>query len=158
MIKSKIRTALLIIFVSSFFSAALLSEARAASAQWQCVTFARSFSGIQIRGDAYTWWHQADGRYSRSARPEVGAVLAFKSYGKGGMRLGHVAVVSKVLSTREILITHANWTGKGEVDRDARAIDVSQSGDWSKVRVWYPPTDSLGITAFPTFGFIHHKG
>ena len=30
---------------------------------WQCVPFARLMSGIQIFGDAHTWWQQAAGRY-----------------------------------------------------------------------------------------------
>ena len=29
----------------------------------QCVPFARAASGIQIYGDAWTWWDQAEGRY-----------------------------------------------------------------------------------------------
>ena len=114
-----------------------------------------SFSGIEIRGNAHTWWEQSAGRYHRSSRPEVGAVLVFKSFGTGGMRLGHVATISEVLNNREVLITHANWTGKGEVDTNVRAVDVSPSGDWSRVRVWYPPVNDLGRTAYPAFGFIH---
>ena len=30
---------------------------------WQCVTFARMFSGINIFGDALTWWRQAQGKF-----------------------------------------------------------------------------------------------
>lgn len=139
-----------------FLSAvALMPEAQATNFRWQCVTFARSFSGIEIRGNAHTWWEQSAGRYHRSSRPEVGAVLVFKSFGTGGMRLGHVATISEVLNSREVLITHANWTGKGEVDTNVRAVDVSPSGDWSRVRVWYPPVNDLGRTAYPVFGFIH---
>jgi surface antigen len=132
-----------------------MPEAQATNFRWQCVTFARSFSGIEIRGNAHTWWEQSAGRYHRSSRPEVGAVLVFKSFGTGGMRLGHVATISEVLNNREVLITHANWTGKGEVDTNVRAVDVSPSGDWSRVRVWYPPVNDLGRTAYPAFGFIH---
>ena len=29
---------------------------------WQCATFARMFSGIQLFGDAWTWWNQASGQ------------------------------------------------------------------------------------------------
>jgi hypothetical protein len=145
-----------ILFLALSLSAvALVPEAHAAKVPWQCVTFARSFSGIEIRGNAHTWWEQSAGRYHRSSRPGVGAVLVLKSFGTGGMRLGHVATVSQVLSDREVLITHANWTGKGEVDINVRAVDVSQSGDWSRVRVWYPPVKGLGRTAFPAFGFIY---
>lgn len=138
-----------------FPAVALMPEAQATNFRWQCVTFARSFSGIEIRGNAHTWWEQSAGRYHRSSRPEVGVVLVFKSFGTGGMRLGHVATISEVLNNREVLITHANWTGKGEVDTNVRAVDVSPSGDWSRVRVWYPPVNDLGRTAYPAFGFIH---
>ena len=30
----------------------------------QCVPYARDVSGIQIYGDAHTWWDQAQGRYA----------------------------------------------------------------------------------------------
>src|SRR5688572_24210456 len=43
----------------------------------QCVPYARAQSGIDIRGNALTWWDQAAGRYRRGAEPQVGAVLAF---------------------------------------------------------------------------------
>jgi len=45
---------------------------------WQCVPFARLMSGIQIFGDAHTWWSQAAGRYQRGYTPKAGAVLCFK--------------------------------------------------------------------------------
>ena len=32
---------------------------------WQCAQFARLFTGIQIFGDAGTWWDKAVGRYAR---------------------------------------------------------------------------------------------
>jgi surface antigen len=146
---------LVMLFALCFPAVALMPGAQATNFRWQCVTFARSFSGIEIRGNAHTWWEQSAGRYHRSSRPEVGAVLVFKSFGTGGMRLGHVATISEVLNNREVLITHANWTGKGEVDTNVRAVDVSPSGDWSRVRVWYPPVNDLGRTAYPAFGFIH---
>lgn len=145
----------MLIMALTLSAVVLVPEARAAKVPWQCVTFARSLSGIEIRGNAHTWWEQSAGRYHRSSRPEVGAVLVLKSFGTGGMRLGHVATISRVLSNREVLITHANWTGKGEVDINVSAVDVSQSGDWSRVRVWYPPINDLGRTAFPAFGFIY---
>ena len=126
---------LVMLFALCFPAVALMPEAQATNFRWQCVTFARSFSGIEIRGNAHTWWEQSAGRYHRSSRPEVGAVLVFKSFGTGGMRLGHVATISEVLNNREVLITHANWTGKGEVDTNVRAVDVSPSGDWSRPHV-----------------------
>jgi len=124
----------------------------AASAKgWQCVTYARSVTAFDIRGNANTWWGQADGRYDRGKAPAAGAVLAFKS--TSGMRAGHVAVVREVVSDRELVIDHANWTRRGGVERSARAIDVSAAGDWSEVRVSYG--SGMGMRTNPTFGFIY---
>ena len=33
--------------------------------------------------------------------------------------------------------------------------DVSESGDWSAVRVWFAPLGDLGSTAWPVQGFIY---
>ena len=75
------------------------------------------------------------------------------------MRLGHVAVVSQVLTDRIIQITHANWSiidgGRGQVEKNVTVIDVSPAGDWSEVKVWYDPSRDLGSTTYPTFGFIY---
>lgn len=127
----------------------------AAAQYWQCAPYARSISGIEIYGNAHTWWAQADGKYERGRTPEVGAVLAMKSHGK--MRLGHVAMVSKIVSEREVLLTHANWSRGGRIERDVRATDVSEAGDWSKVKVWYGPMGDLGMTEYPAYGFIYAK-
>ena len=78
---------------------------------WQCVPFARLLSGIQIYGDARTWWGQAGGKYETGRMPRAGAVLTFKPTGK--MQLGHVAVVSRLVTDRVIQITHANWSRIG---------------------------------------------
>jgi surface antigen len=136
-----------------FLSFGLIAAAPAQAQFWQCVTFARSVTDIQIRGNAHTWWSQADGRYDRGQQPEVGAVMAFKSSGK--MRLGHVAKVSKIVSDREVLLTHANWSYRGGVERDVRAVDVSDAGDWSKVQVWY--RGRMGISTYPIYGFIYDR-
>jgi surface antigen len=131
-----------------------LTTATPASAQfWQCVTFARSVSGIQIRGNANTWWGQAEGRYARGHAPKVGAVLAFEPTRR--MRVGHVAMVSKLVSDREVLLTHANWSRPGRIETDVRAVDVSAAGDWSMVKVWYAPQGDLGTSTYPTKGFIY---
>lgn len=135
---------------------ATLAAATPAQAQyWQCVTYARSITGIQIFGNANTWWGQAAGKYARGSMPKVGAVLALKPHGK--MRVGHVAMVSRIISDREILLTHANWSVGGRIERDVRAIDVSAAGDWSKVKVWYAPMGGLGISEYPAFGFIYQN-
>ena len=120
---------------------------------WQCAPYARVISGIAIHGNANTWWSQAAGRYARGHAPRVGAVLAFAATGR--MRLGHVAMVSEVVSDREVLLTHANWSHRGGVETNVRAVDVSADGDWSMVKVWYGPNGGLGTSAYPTRGFIY---
>ncbi len=123
----------------------------------QCVPYARQVSGIQIFGDAHTWWDQAEGRYARGYKPKVGAVMAFRP--NGTSRLGHVAAVSKVIDSRTVLIRHANWSPingrRGQIEDNVRAIDVSEDNDWSAVRVWYGPSQALGATHWPLAGFIY---
>jgi surface antigen len=125
----------------------------------QCVPYARQVSGIQIYGDAHTWWEQAAGRYARGREPRVGAVLAFRP--SGNMRLGHVAAVSRVVDSRTILLRHANWSmidgRRGQIEDNVRAVDVSPENDWSQVRVWYAPIQGLGTTPWPTRGFIYNR-
>ncbi len=119
----------------------------------QCVPFARSLSGIAIYGNAKTWWGQAAGTYARGKRPRAGAVMAFA--GTRAMPLGHVAVVSRILNAREVLLDHANWSYRGGIERGVLAVDVSAAGDWSAVRVWHSPTRSLGLRVNPVYGFIY---
>ncbi|AMK24617.1 MULTISPECIES: CHAP domain-containing protein [unclassified Sphingobium] len=119
----------------------------------QCVPYARIVSGVQIYGDALTWWDQAENHYRRGHMPRKGAVLAFRPMGP--MVLGHVAVVSRVLDDRRVLIRHANWSVPGAIEEDVLAIDVSEEGDWSEVRVWHSPTNQMGARSNPTFGFIY---
>ena len=82
--------------------------------------------------------------------------------GTRAMPLGHVAVVREILSDREILIDHANWSPingrRGQVERNVRAVDVSAAGDWSAVRIWYAPIGDLGLRANPAHGFIYSDG
>jgi surface antigen len=126
----------------------------------QCVPFARQISGVQIFGNAKTWWSQAAGRYARGSEPRVGAVMSFKA--TRSMPLGHVGTVSKILSDREVLIDHANWSTiggrRGHIERGARVVDVSANGDWSAVRVWYAPLRGLGTSTYPLNGFIYKDG
>lgn len=117
----------------------------------QCAPFARQISGIQLFGRAANWWRDAVGRYTRGSLPQVGSVLSFAS--SRSMPAGHVAMVSKILNAREVLLTHANWSYRGGVERDVRAVDVSPNGDWSMVKVWYRGT--LGQRANPANGFIY---
>ncbi|MBW8784804.1 MAG: CHAP domain-containing protein [Novosphingobium sp.] len=125
----------------------------------QCVPYARQISGIRIYGDAHTWWDQAAGRYGRGFAPKVGAVMAFKPYGK--MVLGHVAAVSRIVDSRTVLLRHANWSPingqRGQIEDDVEAVDVSPDNDWSAVRVWFDPIQGLGSTHWPVQGFIYNK-
>jgi surface antigen len=123
----------------------------------QCVPFARALTGVEIRGDAHSWWNQAEGRYERGSRPKVGAVMTFIPH--GNMRLGHVAAVRRIIDKRTLLISHANWSTiggvRGHIEEDVRVIDVSEENDWSRVRVWYTPNGALGTTEWPLHGFIY---
>lgn len=119
----------------------------------QCVPFARGASGIEIYGDAHTWWHQAEGRYPRSNLPAAGSVLVLRGY-QTDLR-GHVAVVTEVVGPRQILIDQANWMNGGEITRRVPVLDVSPNNDWSEVRVWWIPTRSWGGRVYDVQGFIH---
>lgn len=121
----------------------------------QCVPYARQVSGIRIFGDAHTWWQQADGRYARGSQPKVGAVMNFRPYANS--HLGHVAAVSRILDSRTVLIRHANWSQRGRIEDNVRAVDVSPANDWSAVRVWYGPNQALGSTRWPLYGFIYNE-
>ena len=52
-----------------------LAAAPAQARYLQCAPFAREVSGIDLHGNANTWWGQAAGRYERGQRPEPGAVV-----------------------------------------------------------------------------------
>jgi surface antigen len=135
---------------------ALVALPTAAQARLQCVAYARAVSAVQLSGNARDWWGHAEGTYDRGQEPVEGAVLAFR--GTQAMPMGHVAVVSKVIDARHVLLNHANWSRPGMVERGVLAVDVSEAGDWSNVRVWYGPSHSLGQRQSPTFGFIYPAG
>jgi surface antigen len=124
-----------------------------------CVPYVRSVTGMDISGNAHLWWANAAGAYARGQRPERGAVLSFRS--SGGMRMGHVAVVSKVVSAREVLIDHANWEGpgirKGTIMRGVSVVDVSDRNDWSAVRVQVGRDDDSYGRVYPVNGFIYNR-
>jgi surface antigen len=123
----------------------------------ECVPFAREISGIQIYGDAWTWWDKADGKYERGHRPEVGSVAVFAR--SSHLPLGHVAVVSRIVDRRVVMLTHANWSRqngeRGHTEQDVTLTDVSPENNWSEVRVWYRDMDGLGSTTYPIYGFIY---
>lgn len=123
----------------------------------QCVPFARAASGIQIYGDAWTWWDRADGRYRRGDVPRTGAVIVFAKTSR--LPLGHVAVVSRIVTPRVVMVTHANWSRldgeRGHAEQDVTLTDISEDNDWSAVKVWFRDNDGLGSTAYPVYGFIY---
>jgi surface antigen len=135
---------------------ALVTIPTAAHARLQCVTYARQVSEVQVSGNARDWWANSQGRYEQGQTPKAGAVLAFRA--THAMPYGHVAVVSKVVDARHVMLNHANWSRPGMVERNVQAVDVSEAGDWSKVRVWFAPTHSMGLREAPTFGFIYPAG
>lgn len=121
----------------------------------QCVPFARENSGIELTGNAATWWDNAVGVYERGGRPEVGSVLNFRANGR--MRLGHVAVVSRVIDGRNVEIDHANWGGgRGNISRNINVVDVSPQNDWTAVRVALGESEEFG-SIYPTYGFIYDR-
>ncbi len=121
----------------------------------QCVPYARAVSGIQIYGDAWTWWSQAKNQYKRGNRPVVGAVLAFKKTKR--LHYGHVAVVSAILDKRHILVNQANWGSdsrtRGKVHLRQPVKDVSPKNDWTQLRLM----NTLGTFGriYPAHGFIY---
>ncbi len=123
----------------------------------QCVPFARENSGIELSGNAATWWNAASGVYERGQRPEVGSVLNFRANGR--MRMGHVAVVSNVIDGRNVEIDHANWggpgVGRGGITRNMHVVDVSPYNDWSAVRLSLGNGDYGSV--YPTYGFIYDR-
>ncbi|TDH61486.1 CHAP domain-containing protein [Dankookia rubra] len=121
-----------------------------------CVPYARAKSGIALRGDAWQWWDGAEGRYARGRVPRRGSVLVLMRTSR--LPQGHLAVVTRLVSAREIRVDHANWasgSAKGREARDQPVQDVSAANDWSLLRVWFPPVNDYGASHWPALGFIH---
>jgi surface antigen len=118
----------------------------------QCVPYARAHSSVKIYGDAYTWWDQAQGKYSRAPLPEPGAVMVLNNY--AGSDRAHVAVVRRLVSAREIRVDHANWLDDGSIYVNDPVEDVSDANDWSLVRVFNLKTGGWGGKLYPVQGFI----
>jgi surface antigen len=132
-------------------------RAYARSGGISCVPYARSVSGLEVAGNAWQWWDNAAGRYARGNRPEPGSVLSFSANGR--MRLGHVAVVARVVNAREIEVDQANWWGpgmRGGVAHDMPVVDVSENNDWTAVRVGLGHSGEFG-SVYPTNGFIYDR-
>lgn len=123
-----------------------------ARARLQCVPFARREAGVEIYGNANTWWRQARGRFETSQAPEEGGVMVLRGYNNANR--GHVAVVREIVSPRMIIVDHANWLNSGEITRNVPIRDVSEAGDWSQVQVWHVPGRHWGARTYNVQGFI----
>jgi surface antigen len=117
-----------------------------------CVEYARVRSGLQIFGDAKTWWNSAKNIYDEFTAPVANAVMVFS--GSSRIRRGHVAVVTSIVSPREIIVDQANWQNHGEIDHNTPVLDVSPDNDWSQVRVWNVSTGQFGAHIYAISGFI----
>jgi len=124
-----------------------------------CVPYVRLVTGMAVSGNAANWWHNADGAYARGHRPLPGSVMVFRA--TGSMRLGHVAVVERVIGPREIRIHHSNWGGpgirRGTVMRNVSVIDASDDNDWSVVRVQVGHSAENYGRSYPIYGFILNR-
>jgi surface antigen len=125
-----------------------------ARARLQCVPFARRESGVELFGNANTWWSQAKDRYETSEDPDEGSVMVLEGYATTAR--GHVAVVREIVSPRLIIVDHANWLNGGEITRDVPVRDVSAAGDWSEVQVWHVPGRHWGGRTYQVQGFIQN--
>ncbi|MEX0318369.1 MAG: CHAP domain-containing protein [Ruegeria sp.] len=112
--------------------------------------YARNLSGIEIRGNAKDWWGKARNAFERGTEPVVGAVMSFRA--TSGMPLGHVAVVSDIVTDREVVVNHANWH-RNKVSLKMGVRDVSKHNDWTLVRVESQP-GRYG-SSYPVNGFIY---
>ncbi|WP_375381304.1 CHAP domain-containing protein, partial [uncultured Sphingomonas sp.] len=103
------------------------------------------------------WWGQARGRYERGVLPRVGAVIVFARNSR--LPLGHVAVISHVVESRVVMLTHANWSRfngeRGHAEQDVTLFDVSPRNDWTQVKVWFRDSEGLGSTIYPVYGFVY---
>ena len=121
------------------------------SSSVECAPYARQLTGIRLYGDAASWWDQADGRYNKGSAPVTGGVLVFRRSGR--LPYGHVSVVHRQVSAREITVDQANWVHH-RVTAGEPVVDVSAANDWSRVRVWWDPVGALGTSSYATYGFI----
>ena len=118
----------------------------------QCAPYAREHSQVKIYGDAQDWWAKAAGHYARAALPDEGAVMVLADY--AGPDRGHLAVVRRLVSAREIRVDHANWLNDGSVYVNDPVVDVSRANDWSEVKVWNIRSGNWGTRVYYVRGFI----
>lgn len=125
-----------------------------AEGRMQCVPYARAYTGIYIRGDAWTWWKSSAGLYSRGNVPEPFSLLVLAQTDR--LRAGHLSVVVGVDGPREIRVSHANWLNDERILENVPAIDVSERNDWSQIRFWNPATGDFG-RAYDAYGFVYRN-
>jgi surface antigen len=118
----------------------------------QCAPYARDHSAVKIFGDASIWWDKASGHFTRGKLPEQGSVLVLTNY--AGPDKAHVAVVRRLVSSREIRVDHANWLNDGSIFVNDPVVDVSTANDWSAVKVWNIKNGSWGVRIYTVRGFI----
>lgn len=122
----------------------------------QCVPYTRGISGVNIFGNAHTWWGHAKGKYERGKLPKIGAVIVLSKTKRN--KYGHIATVTGITDSRTITVAHSNWGS----DRATRRIiyermpvkDVSNKNDWSKVKFFNYPSQTFG-REYPVTGFIY---
>lgn len=127
-----------------------------ASARIDDVAYVKSVTGIAIPGEAWTWWDGSNGRYARGHRPMQTAVLVFRQ--QQNLPAGHLAIVTKVLSSREVRISHADWAStwatRGRITGNVPVLDVSRANDWTQVRLWYGDHGTVD-NVYDTYGFVY---
>jgi hypothetical protein len=75
-----------------------------------------------------------------------------------GPSRAHLAVVRRLVSSREIRVDHANWLDDGSIYVNDPVEDVSSDNDWSLVRVFNLKTGGWGAKLYPVLGFIGGSG
>lgn len=133
------------------------ATARVLESPIQCVPFARTVSGIEIYGNAHTWWAQAQRLgYRRGHTPKPGAVLVLSR--TRSLPHGHVAVVRSVEGPREITVTHSNWgndrSSRRYLYEKMRVQDISTKNDWSRLKFWNEEINDFGLP-YKASGFIY---
>ncbi len=113
--------------------------------------YARAASGIDLRGDAFSWWDLAAGRYLRGNMPEPGAVLVLAQTDR--LRLGTCRGGAQVIDQRDILVDHSNWV-PGRIITGMQVQDVSQDNDWTQLR-FFNPQYGVFAAVYPADGFIY---
>ncbi len=127
-----------------------------ASARIDDVAYVKSVTGIAIPGEAWSWWDGSNGRYARGHRPIPSAVLVFRQ--QQNLPVGHLAIVTRVLSSREVRISHADWAStwatRGRITGNVPVLDVSRTNDWTQVRLWYADIGTVE-RVYDTYGFVY---